>query len=49
MEYAPAVWAIAPFAILLAMIALGPLFFEQWWLKHYPKVALGLAALTRGY
>jgi Na+/H+ antiporter NhaD/arsenite permease-like protein len=49
MEYAPAVWAIAPFAILLAMIALGPLFFEHWWLKHYPKVAFGLAAITLSY
>ena len=49
MEYAPAVWAIAPFAILLAMIALGPLFFEHWWLKNYPKVAFGLAAVTLAY
>src|SRR5690242_20102460 len=31
------------------MIALGPLFFEKWWLKHYPKVAFGLATVTLGY
>ena len=31
------------------MIALGPLLFERWWLKHYSKVAFGLAALTLGY
>lgn len=31
------------------MIALGPLLFEHWWLKHYPKVAFGLAALTLAY
>ena len=49
MPYEPAPWAIAPFAILLAMIALGPLFFEKWWLKHYPKVAFSLAAITLGY
>ena len=49
MDYAPAVWAVAPFAILLAMIALGPLFFEHWWLKNYPKVAFGLAAITLAY
>jgi Na+/H+ antiporter NhaD/arsenite permease-like protein len=49
MGYEPAVWAITPFALLLAMIALGPLFFEQWWLKHYSKVAFGLAAITLSY
>src|ERR1041385_528563 len=49
MGYEPAVWAIAPFVLLLAMIALGPLLFEQWWLKHYPKVAFGLAAITLAY
>src|SRR5215213_7043344 len=49
MDYEPAVWAAAPFAILLAMIALGPLFFEHWWLKHYVKIAFGLAAITLGY
>src|SRR5215213_8746074 len=49
MDYEPAAWAAAPFAILLAMIALGPLFFEHWWLKHYPKVAFGLAAITLSY
>jgi len=47
--YEPAAWAIAPFALLLTMIALGPLFFEHWWLKHYVKVAFGLAAITLGY
>lgn len=49
MGYEPAAWAIAPFAILLAMIALGPLFFEHWWVKHYPKVAFSLAALVLAY
>jgi Na+/H+ antiporter NhaD/arsenite permease-like protein len=31
------------------MIALGPLLFEHWWLKHYPKIAFGLAAITVAY
>ena len=38
-----------PFALLLAIIALGPLFFEHWWLKHYPKVCFTLAALVIVY
>lgn len=38
-----------PFVALLAMIALGPLLFPGWWLKHYPKVAIGLGAITVGY
>ncbi len=42
-------WMILPFGLLLATIAIAPLFFMSWWLKHYPKVALGLAAVTLGY
>lgn len=42
-------WMILPFGILLAMIALAPLFFSAWWLRHYPKVALGLAVITLAY
>jgi Na+/H+ antiporter NhaD/arsenite permease-like protein len=38
-----------PFVLLLAAIALGPLWFADWWSKHYPKVALGLAAITAGF
>jgi len=30
-------------------IALAPLFFAQFWHKHYPKVALALAAITLFY
>ncbi len=40
---------IIPFGLLLAVIALGPLLFEHWWLKHYPKVALGLGAVVVAY
>jgi Na+/H+ antiporter NhaD/arsenite permease-like protein len=42
-------WMILPFGILLAMIALAPLFFGAWWLRHYPKVASGLAVITLVY
>ncbi len=38
-----------PFVVLLAMIALGPLFFSAWWGKHYPKVAYALGAITLVY
>lgn len=38
-----------PFVVLLATIALGPLFFADWWGKNYGKVAGGLALLTAAY
>src|SRR5436190_12601614 len=40
---------ILPFAVLLGTIALAPLLAGKWWLKHYPKVALGLGAITLAY
>jgi len=45
----PNPWMILPFVLLLATIALGPLFFADWWSKHYPKVALSLGAVTLAY
>lgn len=42
-------WMMLPFGVLLAMIALAPLFFQSWWEKHYPKVASGLALITLAY
>src|SRR6266576_2483422 len=45
----PNPWMIFPFGLLLAAIALGPLFFADWWSKHYPKVALSLGAVTLAY
>lgn len=38
-----------PFGALLAAIALAPLVCANWWGRHYPKVALGLGALTLSY
>ncbi len=40
---------ILPFALLLGCIATAPLFYPKFWEHHYPKVALGLAALVGGY
>ncbi|MEY2408865.1 MAG: hypothetical protein QOF48_1535 [Verrucomicrobiota bacterium] len=37
---------VLPFAALLGLIALGPLWFPEWWGKHYPKVCLVLGAAT---
>ena len=45
----PAPWMILPFVLLLATVALAPLFFPGWWHRHYPKVALGLGAVTLLY
>ena len=43
---APAVWSVLPFLLLLIMIATGPLFYEHFWHKNYPIVAMALAALV---
>jgi Na+/H+ antiporter NhaD/arsenite permease-like protein len=45
----PNPWMMLPFAILLGTIALSPLWFADWWARHYPKVALALGAVTLGY
>ena len=41
--------AMLPFFILLATIALAPLFFADWWGKHYPKVSIALAGSVALY
>jgi Na+/H+ antiporter NhaD/arsenite permease-like protein len=46
MSTAPPLWMAAPFAVLLAIIALGPVLFPAWWLRHYAKVALSLGVAT---
>jgi len=45
----PNPWSIAPFAILLAAMALAPLLAHGWWTRHYAKVAFGLGAITCSY
>jgi Na+/H+ antiporter NhaD/arsenite permease-like protein len=38
-----------PFGTFLALIALAPFFFADWWGKHYTKVAFGLAGVVVAY
>ncbi len=45
----PPVWLVAPFALLLILIATGPLFYPHFWEHHYPKVAMGLGAIVAIY
>ena len=45
----PPVWLVIPFAVLLLMIATGPLFYPHFWHHHYPKVAIGLGLLVAVY
>jgi len=45
----PNPWMILPFALLLLAMAALPLQAPDWWLRHYPKVALSLGAITLGY
>ena len=42
-------WMALPFGLLLMAIAAAPLFFSNWWGRHYPKVAIGLALVTLAY
>jgi Na+/H+ antiporter NhaD/arsenite permease-like protein len=42
----PNPWSIMPFGVLLATMALAPMLAPGWWSRHYPKVALGLGAIT---
>lgn len=39
-------WAVIPFILLLLMIATGPLFYEHFWHKNYPIVAVALTAIV---
>ena len=39
-------WLIAPFALLLLCIALGPLAFPHFWHRRYPVIAVALAAFS---
>ncbi|MBL6445016.1 sodium:proton antiporter [Fulvivirga sp. 29W222] len=48
-HHAPPGWTVIPFVMLLLMIATGPLFYEHFWHKNYPKVAIALAAIVVFY
>jgi len=45
----PAIWSIIPFALLLLMIATGPLFYAHFWHKRYPIIAVVLATIVAVY
>src|SRR2546423_1040601 len=45
----PSLYLAAPFAVLLAAMALAPLFFHGWWSRHYPKACFGLGAIVVVY
>src|SRR5882672_434356 len=45
----PNPWMIVPFGVLLAAVALAPLFLADWWQKHYSTVAWSLGAITMAY
>ena len=45
----PPVWLVIPFAVLLGMIATGPLFYPHFWHHYYPHVAVALGALVAAY
>ncbi len=37
---------VLPFIVLLLMIATGPLFYEHFWEKHYPKISILIGLIT---
>ncbi|MEL7168551.1 MAG: sodium:proton antiporter, partial [Bacteroidota bacterium] len=45
----PPLWLCIPFAVLLLLIATGPIFFPHHWHHHYPKYAVALGALVMAY
>jgi Na+/H+ antiporter NhaD/arsenite permease-like protein len=45
----PPLLMVFPFVALLAAIALAPLFFSNWWGRHFIKVVFGLAAVCIAY
>ncbi|HHP7242195.1 MAG TPA: sodium:proton antiporter [Cyclobacteriaceae bacterium] len=45
-HHAPPGWTVIPFIMLLLMIATGPLFYEHFWHKNYPIIAIALATMV---
>lgn len=48
-HHLPPTWLVIPFALLLLMIATGPLFFAHFWHKNYPIVAVVLGLAVTSY
>lgn len=49
MGAAPPLWLLAPFAILILGIALGPLLAAPFWHRRYPAISVTLAAVVIAY
>lgn len=45
-HHSPPSWTVIPFVLLLGMIATGPLFYEHFWHKNYPIIAVVLACIV---
>ena len=45
----PALWLLAPFAILILSIAMGPLLIAPLWHRRYPLISSALAAIVIAY
>ncbi len=48
-HHLPPVWLVAPFTLLLLMIATGPLLYAHFWEHHYHKVSIGLGSIVAAY
>ena len=42
----PPFWLLAPFALIILGIALGPLLLEKFWHRNYPKISVGLSLIV---
>ena len=42
----PPVWLLAPFILLLLMIATGPLFYHRFWEQYYAAFSIGFGAVV---
>jgi len=49
MGAAPPYWLLAPFAILILAIAMGPLLIAPLWHRRYPLISTSLAAIVIAY
>ncbi len=42
-------WMVVPFAVLLGLIALAPVFAPKWWHRNYTTISFGLGSLVLAY
>jgi Na+/H+ antiporter NhaD/arsenite permease-like protein len=48
-SHLPPLWLLAPFILLLFMIATGPLFYHRIWERHYAKISIGLGGVVAAW